>query len=85
MCSIDPVKVERLLTAVVEKDAETFASRIETLATQIGLPTTLSAAGIPEEGIDVILGEGFHPERVKNNPRELTRENLREILERIYE
>jgi len=45
----------------------------------------LKKAGIPKEGIAVILNEGFHPERVTNNPRQLTRTDLQEILERIYE
>jgi len=62
-----------------------FAGRLEGLAQRIGLPVTLAEAGIPREGIDVILDEGFHPERVVNNPRQLTREDLREVLERIYD
>jgi len=83
--AIDPVKVERLLAAVGEKDPEAFARRLKVLAHQIGLPVTLAQAGIPREGVDVILDEGFHPERVVNNPRSLTRDDLREILERIYD
>jgi phosphonate metabolism-associated iron-containing alcohol dehydrogenase len=83
--AIDPAKVARLLAAAGEKDPGAFAHRLRGLAHEIGLPVTLSAAGIPREGIDIILDEGFHPERVVNNPRHLTREDLREILERIYD
>ena len=82
--AIDAAKVARLLAAVGEKDPEAFAGRLNELARQIGLPVTLTQAGIPREGVEVILDEGFHPERVVNNPRQLTREDLREILERIY-
>lgn len=83
--AIDPGKVARLLATVGEQDPGGFAERLKALAYQIGLPVTLAGAGIPWEGIDVILDEGFHPERVVNNPRHLTREDLREILERIYD
>jgi phosphonate metabolism-associated iron-containing alcohol dehydrogenase len=80
-----PAKVARLLAAVGEKDSDAFASHLKALARQIGLPVTLAQAGIPRAGIDIILDEGFHPERVVNNPRQLTREDLREILERLYD
>ena len=83
--AIDPAKVARLLAAVGEKAPEVFAGRLKALAHQIGLPVTLAQAGIPREGIGIILDEGFHPERAANNPRHLTREDLREILERIYD
>jgi phosphonate metabolism-associated iron-containing alcohol dehydrogenase len=83
--AIDPAKVVRLLAAAGEQTSEAFAERLRALAHQIGLPVTLAEAGIPREGIDVILDEGFHPERVVNNPRQLTRKDLREILERIYD
>jgi phosphonate metabolism-associated iron-containing alcohol dehydrogenase len=83
--AIAPAKVACLLAAVGEKDPEAFAPRLKALAYQIGLPVTLAQAGIPRDGIEVILDEGFHPERVVNNPRPLTREDLREILERIYD
>ena len=83
--AIDPAKVARLLAAMGEKDPEAFAGRLKALAHQIGLPVTLAQAGIPRGGIDIILDEGFHPERAVNNPRHLTREDLREILERIYD
>jgi phosphonate metabolism-associated iron-containing alcohol dehydrogenase len=83
--AIDPAKVARLLAAVGEKDPEALAGRLKALAQQIDLPITLAQAGIPREGIDVILDEGFHPERVANNPRQLSRADLRKILERIYD
>lgn len=83
--AIDPAKVARLLAAVGEKDPEAFARRLKALAHQIGLPVTLAQAGIPREGIDIILEGGFHPERVANNPRQVTREDLREILGRLYD
>jgi len=83
--AIDPVKVSRLLAATGGGDAACFAGRLRALAAGIGLPTTLFGAGIPREGIEVILDEGFHPDRVRNNPRELDRSDLQGILEEIYD
>ena len=48
---------------------------------KINLETTLSSLGITD--FDLILKEGFNPERVKNNPRLLTEEALLEILKTI--
>lgn len=62
-----------------------LSNTIRSLAQKVGLPTTLQAAGIPEEGIDVIVKEGFHPDRVGNNPRPVTKKDLKSMLEKIYE
>lgn len=83
--AIDPAKVSRLLARSGDDDPEMFAQHIEALAHEVGLPVTLEQAGIPREGVEVILAEGFHPERVVNNPRQLSHQDLREMLERIYE
>lgn len=58
--------------------------KITNLMSSIGLETGLSNLGISKEGIEIIMKNGFTRERVKNNPRFLTRENLRKILENIY-
>ncbi len=85
LSAIDSDKVSRLLHIVGESDPAVFGSRIKALASRTGLPTTLSEACIPKEGIGIIVNEGFHPDRVDNNPRKLNRKELREILERLYE
>lgn len=59
-------------------------NRITNLMKTIGLEKRLSSLGIDKEGIEIIIKKGFTPERVKNNPRLLTKENLRKILENIY-
>ena len=55
--------------------------KINNLMNNIGLKTKLSKLGIKD--IELIIKNGFNPQRVKNNPRELTEEKLREILKRI--
>lgn len=57
---------------------------IEELMKRIGLKTRLSELGIQKQNINLIIKHGFNPERVKNNPRILTKENLTKILNNIY-
>jgi phosphonate metabolism-associated iron-containing alcohol dehydrogenase len=82
--AIEAGKTARLLSAVGLSNPYKFVDRVESIRQEVGLPCTLRAAGIPQEGIEVILNEGFHPERVVNNPRHLTRDDLRNILEKVY-
>jgi len=50
----------------------------------IGLNTKLRDLGIKTlEDIEIIIRNGFDPDRVKNNPRKLTEEALRDILNNI--
>ena len=57
------------------------SSRIRELMSNCGLPTTLKGAGVTN--LEVIVREGFTKDRVKNNPRELTRDGLRVLLASI--
>jgi alcohol dehydrogenase len=58
--------------------------KIEDLIHSVGLETKLSRLGITtEKDIQIIIDNGFTPERVENNPRRLTREALKEILESL--
>jgi alcohol dehydrogenase class IV len=59
-------------------------AKIKDLIKTIGLETRLSDLGIKsQEEIEIIIKNGFNPERVKNNPRLLTEPQLREILKEI--
>ncbi|MEK7172667.1 MAG: iron-containing alcohol dehydrogenase [Patescibacteria group bacterium] len=55
--------------------------KIKNLMRSIGLEVSLAGAGITD--IEVIVEHGFTPDRVANNPRLVTRENLRKLLENI--
>jgi len=58
---------------------------IDSLIFEIGLQTRLSRLGLREKkDIDIIVANGFNPARVGNNPRMLSKEDLREILEQIF-
>ena len=51
------------------------------LMQSIGLKTDLKSLGIEPSDWDVIVANGFNPQRVKNNPRNLTEPQLRVLLE----
>ena len=53
------------------------------LMKNLDLPTKLSEVGMNEKGIELVIKEGFTPDRVKHNPRKLTEEKLREILQEL--
>lgn len=56
---------------------------INSLMIDIGLETKLSSIGIDDQGLEIIIREGFNPDRVKNNLRLLNEKNLRKILNDI--
>ena len=49
----------------------------------LNLPTKLHEVGIDKKGIELIIEEGFTPDRVKHNPRKLTKDKLKEILHKL--
>jgi alcohol dehydrogenase class IV len=57
---------------------------LEHLLVSIGLKNRLSSMGIEkDEDVDLIVANGFDPNRVKNNPRSLDEAALRRLLEEI--
>ncbi len=65
-------------------DYEEMAKRVDQLMEKVGLERKLSALSIQKDGLDLILRDGFRPDRIKNNPREVTKEDLSKILNQIY-
>ncbi len=64
--------------------AQEVRIRIEQLMDSIQLERNLSKLHITtEDHFNLIIQNGFNPERVKNNPRLLTEQNLRSMLTRI--
>ncbi len=67
------------------KDIAGAKEEIRRLMEGIELGTKLSGLGIKSENdIETIINNGFNRDRVKNNPRKVTRQALRKILENIY-
>lgn len=73
-------ELTKLMGFQVASEAKNF---IVNLMRKIGLETRLSLLKIDENGINLLIENGFNPERVKNNPRLLTEQGLRDILQSI--
>ena len=65
-------------------NVEDASKKVMDLMEQIGLNTKLSELGInTDKDIMIIIKNGFDPQRVKNNPRALTKNSLINILNGI--
>lgn len=73
-----------LLKAMGVGDRKEAADKVRSLMKSVGLKTRLSELGIPKDGIDIIVREGFDPTRAGNAPRIPTPEELRAILQSIF-
>lgn len=61
--------------------ADEARKKLGNLFQKCGLKITLRDLGITSQGdLDIIIQNGFNPARVKNNPRLVTEENLRQLL-----
>lgn len=81
---IEESKLQTILNASNAASILEIKKKFLTLAKKGGLPVTLKEAGIPVDGLEIILNEGFDPDRIANNPRNVTQKDIREILEKIY-
>ena len=76
--------IDQLVSILGASNAQDAKEKILNLMKQIGLETRLSELGIESaDDINLIVENGFTPNRVKNNPRLLTETQLRNILESI--
>jgi phosphonate metabolism-associated iron-containing alcohol dehydrogenase len=78
-------KIEQLLSAGSCEDVDELKEKIAKLRSESNMPASLRAAGIPREGIQVILDGSYYPDRLMNNPRTITKNQLQAILESIYD
>jgi alcohol dehydrogenase len=73
--------INEILQTMNANSSEEGRNKLTSLMESIGLKTKLSSLGVKD--IELIIKNGFNPQRVKNNPRKLAEEELREILKRI--
>ena len=78
-----PERLQKISKAIGANSPEKAAQLIAELMKSLNLPTKLHEVNIDKKGIELIINEGFTPDRVKHNPRKLTEDQLREILQRL--
>jgi alcohol dehydrogenase class IV len=76
--------IDNIVKMFDKKNSIQAKDRINKLMKNIGLETKLSRIGLSKDDIELIIKKGFNPDRVRNNPRLLTKDNLKKILEEIY-
>lgn len=92
--SLENLQDSRGVKFVKDRMSELFAMlKVETVAEakdkllniikKINLETKISKLYINRNNIDIIMENGFNPQRVKNNPRVVTKKELQNILEKI--
>lgn len=67
-------------------DVETtdeLIQKVEELILSLETPRRLSSFGIKDRDIEIIVRAGFRPDRAENNPRKVTRKDLKTILENL--
>jgi len=74
--------INQLVNILNCTDVDQTKKLIDSLMTRMNLKIKFSEIGIKsKEDREIIIKNGFNPDRVKNNPRRLTEESLRNILD----
>ncbi|MBV7363943.1 lactaldehyde reductase [Actinomycetaceae bacterium TAE3-ERU4] len=71
--------VEDAYTMSLEDARKAACDAVADLTVKIGNPTTISAVGVTEEGLDALADDAFADVCTPGNPRPVTREEIREI------
>ena len=75
-------RMEEFAAACGFATVEGMIAQITVLKKRGGLPCTLNEANIPPEMVETLIQESFHPV-MKNNPKEVTMEDLQKIYREI--
>lgn len=76
-------RAEELLDRTPGQSLEELADAIQELRDLSGLPGCLREVGVQKRDLDLLVEGSFRPDRVHNNPKPLTTEDLRRLLESI--
>ena len=79
-----PEKVDQITEEFGSISLNDFVDEFPALMKSVGLPTTLRELNLKESDIEFLVERSVNPERMKNNPYELTRLDIQTILENIY-
>lgn len=67
------------------ESSEGMKNKIEALMDNLGLERNLRKLGVlTDDDLNIIIKNGFNPDRVKNNPRKVSSDGLLKILKNIF-
>lgn len=72
--------IDELNNLLGVKNCQEASKKIERILKEVGLAITLNELGIYKKDLKIIIENGFNPERMKNNPRKMTKRELLKIL-----
>ena len=73
-------KLPALLEALGARNVADAIDRITALMINIGLATRLGMLGLTSKDIDIIVEEGYYPERADYNPKAYARDEVHSVL-----
>lgn len=81
---LEPDRGEQLWRVLGVTSWEKAAREVERLIDVMGLERSLRKLGLKNGDLNTVIENGFRSDRAVNNPREVTKEALHEILQSIY-
>jgi alcohol dehydrogenase class IV len=75
-------RMNELFAVLKVKTADKAKVKIINIMKKINLETSLLKLGINRNNIDIIIENGFNPQRTKNNPKIVTEIDLRNLIEK---
>ena len=81
--AMNAAKERRLLDALKLDSMNNLADAVENVQGRLGLPRRLGEVGIGQGNVSTIVANGFRPDRMSNNPREISAADLTKILEQL--
>jgi phosphonate metabolism-associated iron-containing alcohol dehydrogenase len=79
-----PQKVRQIIEAFGSDSLESFVVDVPNLMQSIRLPIRLRDLNLKRSDLDIIIQESVNPDRMKNNPVELSHEEIGQILNNVY-
>jgi alcohol dehydrogenase class IV len=79
-----PKAMGRIAVALGAGEDGDPATAIEQLRERLGLPSRLSDVGVTDDDLDAVARMAEGNASVRNNPRPVTEESARELLETIF-
>jgi len=76
-------KFNELLDVIGARTPAEARDKLLYIMNNIRLETNLLKLGIDNNGIEIIIKNGFSPQRMKNNPKAVSKNDLRKMLRNI--